>query len=104
MVADHLDDTHESITDEIESVPKTNVVREILPNLTGCFDNASTLTLEAMTLFANNKAVNWLKPKTETEMADLLRTTRTKAPEFQKLFQHCWKLMLEERAKIQTAK
>ena len=50
-------------------------------------------------MFANNKAVNWLKPKTETEMADFLRTARTKAPEFQKLFQHCWKLMLEERAK-----
>ena len=40
----------------------------------------------------------------EPEMADLLRTARTKAPEFQKLYQYCRKVMLEERAKIQRAK
>ena len=109
MVADHLGDTYRDITDdEIASVPKTNVVSERdfaqLDRLLQQKPNASTLALEAMILFANNKTASWLKSKTETEIADLLRTARTKAPEFRKLFQHRRKVMLEERAKIQRAK
>ena len=109
MVADHLGDTYKDITDdEIASVPKTNVVSERdfaqLDRLLRQKPNASTLALEAMILFANNKTAGWLKSKTETEIADLLRSARTKAPEFRKLFQHRRKIMLEERAKIQRAK
>ena len=105
MVADHLGDTYKDVTDdEIASVPKTNVVSERdfaqLDRLLRQKPNASTLALEAMILFANNKTASWLKSKTETEIADLLRTARTKAPEFRKLFQHRRKVMLEERAKI----
>ena len=76
--------------------------------MTGYFEKKKkmlqTLALEAMILFTNNKTANWLKPKSEPEMADLLRTARTKAPEFQKLYQYCQKVTLEERAKIQRAK
>ena len=57
-----------------------------------------------MILFTNNKTASWLKSKTETEIADLLRTARTKVPEFRKLFQHRRKGMFEERAKIQRVK
>ena len=35
------------------------------------------LALEAMILSAINKTASWLKSKTETEIADLLRTART---------------------------
>ena len=76
MVADHLGGTYECITDdEIASVPKTNVVSERdfaqLDRLLRQKPNASTLALEAMILFTNNKTASWLKSKTETEIADL---------------------------------
>ena len=109
MVADHLNGIHEGITeDEIASVPKNNIISERdfaqLDRLLRQKPNASTLALEAMILFANNKTASWLKSKSEAEIADLLKTARSKAPEFRKLFQHRREVMLEERAKIQRAK
>ena len=90
MVADHLDGVHEGITeDEIASVPKNNIISERdfaqLDRLLRQKPNASTLALEAMILFANNKTASWLKSKSEAEIADLLKIARSKAPEFRKL-------------------
>ena len=55
-----------------------------------------------MILFTNNKTASWLKSKTDSRL--VIRTARTKSPEFQKLFQHRQMVMFEERAKIQRAK
>ena len=56
MVADHLGGIYECITDdEIALVPKTNVVREILPNLTGCFDKNQMLQHDLVYKQQNSK-------------------------------------------------
>ena len=60
--------------------------------------------LEGMIMFANNKTGDWLCSKPEEERQRLLKTARSKAPEFKKLFQQRRQAMLEERARIQRAK
>lgn len=113
MVKDHLpggayDQPHDEMLRETKSVPKTNVVSERdfaqLDRLLREKPNASTLSLEGMIMFSNNKTGDWLRSKPEEERQKLLKTARSKAPEFRQLFQQRRQAMLEERARVQRAK
>ena len=48
--------------------------------------NATTLCLEGMILFANNKTSAWLDAKTPEEKEDLLKKARNLSPEFKRLY------------------
>ena len=61
--------------------------------------NATTLSLEAMILFSNNKTMNWLTSKSPEEVQQLLRAARKIAPEFRRLFKERKQNILEERIK-----
>ena len=88
MVADHLGGTHEGITDDdILSVSKTNIVSERDFAQLDRLLQQKPLALEAMILSAINKTASWLKSKTETEIADLLRIARTPREERQKVIE-----------------
>ena len=113
MVKDHLpggeyDQPHDEMLRETKSVPETNVVSERdfaqLDRLLREKPNASTLSLEGMIMFANNKTGDWLCSKPEEERQRLLKTARSKALKFKKLFQQRRQTVLEERARIQRAK
>ena len=72
-------------------MPKTNTVSERdfakLDRLLREKPNASTLALEAMVLFSNNKTSKWLQSKTKAEVAELMNKAREVAPEY-KLLSH----------------
>ena len=48
--------------------------------------NASTLSLEAMVLFSNNRTASWLSSKSPDEIHKLIQQARTSAPEFKRLY------------------
>ena len=48
--------------------------------------NATTMSLEAMILFSNNKTMKWLTSKSPKEVQHLLQAARKVAPEFRRLF------------------
>ena len=93
---------------ETRSVPKTNVVSEMdfaqLDRLLYQKPNATTLCLEGMILFANNKTSRWLYSKSPEERHDLLKKARDIAPEFKQLYKMRRLTMLEERSKMLQAK
>ena len=69
---------------------KTNIVSEKDFAQLDCLlhqkPNATTLCLEGMILFANNKTSRWLDSKSQEERQDLLKKARIVAPEFKKLY------------------
>ena len=91
FVDDHLpggkyDNPSIQLTAETKSVPKTNVISERdfakLDRLLREKPNATTLCLEGMILFANNKTSAWLDAKTPEEKEDLLKKAHNLSPEF----------------------
>ena len=113
FVDDHLpggkyDNPSIQLTAETKSVPKTNVISERnfakLDRLLREKPNATTLCLEAMILFANNKTSAWLDAKTPEEKEDLLKKARNLSPEFKRLYRLRKQRLLEERSKILQAK
>ena len=93
---------------ETKSVPKTNVISERdfsqLDRLLHQKPNASTLCLEGMILFANNKTSKWLDSKSPEERQELFKKARAIAPEFKELYRMRRVSMLEERSKMLQAK
>ena len=65
--------------------------------------NASTLSLEAVVLFTNNKTAAWLNSKTQTEIKELLQRAQSATPDFKQLYQakqsnmHCKQMREKER-------
>jgi len=113
LVEDHLpegkyDNPSVQLATETKSVPKTNVLSERdfakLDRLLREKPNATTLCLEGMILFANNKTSAWLDSKTLEEKEDLMMKARSLAPEFKQLYKLRKKQLLEERSKILQAK
>ena len=113
FVEDHLpdgkyDNPSHLLQAETKSVPKTNVVSERdfaqLDRLLHQKPNATTLCLEGMILFANNKTSRWLDSKSQEERQDLLKKARIIAPEFKQLYRIRRQKMLEERSKMLQAK
>jgi len=85
LVEDHLPggihcDSNAQLTVETNSVPKTNVVSERdfakLDRLLREKPNATTLSLEAMVLFSNNRTMKWLNSKPAEEVRHLLQNAR----------------------------
>jgi len=108
LVQDHLPggahyNPSAQLTNETKSVSKTNAVSEWdfgkLDRLLHEKPNASTLSLEAMVLFSNNKTIKWLNSKSAEEVQHLLQTARKKAPEFKRLFKQRKQDILEGRIK-----
>ena len=104
LVQDHLPggahcNPSAELINETKSVSKTNVVSERdfgkLDRLLREKPNATTLSLEAMILFSNNKTMNWLTSKSPEEVQHLLQTARKIAPEFRRLFKERKQNILE---------
>jgi len=81
LVQDHLPggahyNPSAQLTNETKSVSKTNAVSEWdfgkLDHLLHEKPNASTLSLEAMVLFSNNKTIRWLNSRSAEEVQHLL--------------------------------
>ena len=93
---------------ETKSVPTTNVISERdfgkLDRFLREKPNASTLSLEAMIMFTNNKTASWLNTKTLKEREEFLKQARCMAPEFKHLYKIRRQKLLEERAKLLRAK
>ena len=113
LLSDHLpggihDNPCTQLQRETKSVPKTNVISERdfgqLDRLLREKPNASTLSLEAMVLFSNNKTAYWLNSKSQAEVKDLLQKARNVAPEFKQLYEDRRKQMQEERTQLLKAK
>ena len=113
FVEDHLpggkyDNPSIQLTEETKSMPKTNVISERdfakLDRLLREKPNATTLCLEGMILFANNKTSAWLDSKTQDEKQDLLKKARSLSPEFKQLYRLQKQRLLKERCKILQAK
>ena len=111
MVADHLSGgefdvdlaKHPEKRKETASVQKTNTVSERdfaqLDRLLREKPNATTMSLEAMVMFSNNKTAKWIKTKSAQEREDLFKLAREKGPKFRKIFKARRLEMLEEKAK-----
>ena len=113
LVQDHLPDgvhcnPSAELISETKSVSKTNVVSERdfgkLDRLLREKPNATTLSLEAMILFSNNKTMNWLASKSPEEVKYLLQAARKIAPEFRKLYKERKQNILEQRIEALHAK
>ena len=113
LLADHLPDgkyhnPSAKLIAETKSVPTTNVISE---RDFAKFDrflrekpNASTLSLEAMIMFTNNKTASWLNTKTSKEREELMKKARNLTPEFKELYKSRRQTLLTERAKLLQAK
>ena len=84
----HSPDSHLQM--QTESVPTTNAISE---RDFGKFDrllrekpHATTLAIEAMILYSNNKTSEWLQTKTEGEKKEIFEVARKMAPSHRKLF------------------
>ena len=103
-MSDHLpggvyDNPSAQLEVETGSAPNTNVISERdfakLDRLLREKTNASTITLQAMVLFSNNKTAQWLNSKPQAEV---------KVPEFKQLYKDRRKQMLEGRGQLLQAK
>ena len=113
LVDDHLpggkyDEPTSQLLEETASVPKTNVISERdfakLDRLLREKPNASTLSLEAMILFSNNRTASWLSEKSADEIETLLQQARTSAPKFKRLYRDRREQIAKDRAQILRAK
>ena len=96
LLIDHLpggihDQPTEEYRNQVKSVPKTNTVSEMdfaqLDRYLREKPNATTIALESIVLFANNKTREWLMTKTENEKAKIFAAARMMAPKQRKLHQ-----------------
>ena len=113
LLSDHLpggiyNDSSPQLQIETRSVPKTNTVSEHvfakLDRLLHEKPNASTLALEAMVLFSNNKTAKWLQSKTKAEVAELMKKAREVAPEYKRLYNERRKKLQEDRIQLLKTK
>ena len=113
LVCDHLqggvlDEPSTPFKKQTKSVPKTNTLSERdfakLDRFLREKPNASTLSLEAIVLFTNNKTAKWLTSKAPDEVTQLFQKARTKGPEFKRLYRDRREQMLQERSKMLLAK
>lgn len=109
LLEDHLpggklDSPTEELVAETKSVPNSNTISERdfakLDRLLREKPNASTLSLEGLILFSNNKTASWLQQKSLEEREALFRNARRLAPEFRDLYKKRRHKLLEDRAKV----
>lgn len=110
MVTDHLPggeydvELTEKIMKETASVQKTNTLSERdfaqLDRLLREKPNATTMSLEAIVMFSNNKTAKWIQSKTVEERKQLFKQAREKGPKFRQIFKARRLALLEERARL----
>ena len=108
MLTDHLpggvhDDDSEKYALETESVPKTNTICErdfaLLDRFIRERPNSSTIAIESLVLFSNNRTRQWLESKSESEKAKLFQAGRKLAPKFRRKYQKRREEIRKYRAK-----
>ena len=62
--------------------------------------NATTVALEGLVLFSNNKTAEWLHEKSPEDREAIFKRARKIAPEFRDLYKQRRKKLLEDRAKV----
>lgn len=109
LLEDHLpggvlDSPSEQLISETHSVPNSNTVSERdfakLDRLLREKPNATTLALEGLILFSNNKTAQWLHCKNPEDREKLFSKARKIGPEFKELYKQRRKKLLEDRAKV----
>ena len=99
-----LSEPSDSLLEETKSVPKSNTVSERdfakLDRYLLEKPNASTLALESLVLFSNNKTSEWLKQKTEKEQKAILEKAHAMVPEFRKCLKERRQTIIQERAQV----
>lgn len=114
MVVDHLSGgiydvkLTEDKLKQTASVSKTNTISERdfaqLDRLLREKPNATTMSIEAMVMFSNNKTSNWIRTLSDEHRTELFKQARERGPIFRETFQNRRSLLLEERAKIMREK
>ncbi len=66
--------------------------------------NATTMSLEAMVMFSNNKTAKWIKTKSVEEREELFKQARDKGPKFRKVFKERQLALFEEKARLMREK
>ena len=109
LLKDHLpggdlDMPSDQLLVETRSVPNLNVISERdfakLDRLLRKKPNATTLSLEGIILFSNNKTATWLHNKSPEEKEELFRKARKLAPEFKQMYTSRRQQLLEDRAQV----
>ena len=95
MLVDHLPggihdiDTAE-YREETKSVPKTNTISErdfaLLDRFIRERPNSTTIAIESLVLFSNNKTRKWLEKKSDSEKAKLFQAARKLGPKFKQKY------------------
>ena len=114
MVSDHLSggefdvEVTQERKSETASVQKTNTVSKRdfaqLDRLLREKPNCTTMSLEAMIMFSNNKTSKWIGEKSPEEKEQLFKQAHGKGPVFREAFKERRKLLMEERAKVMREK
>lgn len=95
-----LDKPSQQLVTETKSVPNSNTVSEAkLDHLLREKPNATTIALEGLVLFSNNKTTQWLNEKSPEDREAIFKRARKIAPEFKDLYKQRRKKLLEDRAK-----
>lgn len=95
-----LDKPSQQLVTETKSVPNSNTVSEAkLDHLLREKPNATTIVLEGLVLFSNNKTTQWLNEKSPEDREAIFKRARKIAPEFKDLYKQRRKKLLEDRAK-----
>ena len=109
LLEDHLpggvlDKPNQQLVEETKSVPNSNTISERdfakLDRLLREKPNATTLALEGIILFSNNKTARWLREKSTEDREILFAKARKIGPEFKSLYKLRRKQLLEDRAKV----
>ena len=108
LLEDHLpggvlDKLNQQLLEKTKSVPNSNTISEgdfaKLDSLLREKPNATTLALEGIILFSNNKTARWLRKKSTKDREMLFAKARKIGPEF-KSISYKESQLLEDQAKV----
>ena len=106
MLEDHLPGGihNQSSYVETKPVPKTNKVSErdfaLLDRLLQQKPNASTIAIESIILFSQNKTRKWIEKKSEAERKQLFQAARKLTPQFRKKYKDRRREIQQYRANV----
>ena len=109
LLVDHLpggvhDKPSEEKRCQTQSVPKTNTVSERdfaqLDRFLREKSNATTVALESLILFSNNKTREWLQQKGDEQKAKIFASARKMAPKLRKQYQERRKAIQQHRVEL----
>eukprot|EP00117_Sycon_ciliatum_P018783 scpid72752/ scgid17234/ len=109
LLADHLPGgryhkPEAEVVEECVSVPNTNAISERdfaqLDRLLRQKPAASTIALDGMIAYANNRTAEWLNAKDEEEQASILANARRSAPAMRALFKERQKEIADCKVKV----